>query len=70
MTEWLKVSDCKSDEFTLRRFESYSLQIFILELMNSFFLVISSAGRAPRLQRGGQWFESVITNYTFLQIIY
>ena len=37
MTEWLKVSDCKSDEFTLRRFESYSLQIFILGFTNSFF---------------------------------
>ena len=25
MVEWLKASDCKSDDASLRRFESYSL---------------------------------------------
>ena len=37
MVEWLKASDCKSDDASLRRFESYSLHHHVVIKSKTFF---------------------------------
>ena len=57
MAERLKAVDCKSIEFSHRRFESYSLLI----LKNIFIVIISkysAVGSAPVLGTGGHVFKS------------
>lgn len=55
MAEWLNAADCKSAPARVRRFESYSSQILI---NITCIWALSLFGRAPRLHRGGEEFES------------
>ena len=51
MAEWLKASDCKSDDVSLRRFKSFPAHIKSGS---------SSVGRASAFQAEGRGFESLL----------
>ena len=53
MAEWFKAVDCKSIEFSHRRFESYFLLI-----KNIIISKYSAVGSAPVLGTGGHVFKS------------
>ena len=54
MAEWFKAVDCKSIEFSHRRFESY----FLLNLLKKCSSKYSAVGSAPVLGTGGHVFKS------------
>ena len=64
MTEWLKVVDCKSIEFSHHRFESYFLLFFVVK----YFTKYSVVGSVPVLGTGGHGFDPHYFDFS-LQII-
>ena len=66
MSEWFKVPVLKTGILNkYRGFESSLIRFHKIH----FLRVFSSVGRAIRLQRKGQWFESITTHYVILELI-
>ena len=62
MAEWFKAVDCKSIEFSHRRFESYFL-------LFSLYSKYGAVGSAPVLGTGGHVFKSHYFELVFLLFV-